>query len=117
MLYITESASSKRSKGNKAMETLTISTTDTAKLIRKELKTAFAGVKFSVTCDKYAGGASIWVTFPKESGIATESVNAITAKFESMKFDGSTDSTSYITGEIDGVPVQFGAHYIMVQAG
>jgi hypothetical protein len=34
-----------------------------------------------------------------------------------MKFDGSTDSTDYVIGEIDGVPVQFGAHYIMVQAG
>ena len=99
------------------MNTVTISTTDTAKLIRKELKQTFNDVKFSVTCDKYAGGASIWVTFPKESGLATESVTSITAKYESMKFDGMTDSTDYIIGEIDGVAVQFGAHYIIVQAG
>ena len=98
------------------METLTISTTDTAKLIRKELKNAFAGVKFSVTCDKYAGGASIWVTFDKATGISTDAVRAIVDKFESQKFDGMTDSTSYVTGEIDGVPVRFGSHFVIVQA-
>jgi hypothetical protein len=99
------------------METLEISTTDTAKLIRKELKSAFAGVKFSVTCDKYAGGATIWVTYDKATGIATDAVRAIADKYESQKFDGMTDSTSYVTGEIDGVPVRFGSHFVMVQAG
>jgi hypothetical protein len=99
------------------METLEISTTDTAKLIRKELKNAFAGVKFSVTCDKYAGGATIWVTYDKATGIATDAVRAIVDKYESQKFDGMTDSTEYVTGEIDGVPVRFGSHFVMVQAG
>jgi hypothetical protein len=98
------------------METLTISTTDTAKLIRKELKNAFAGVKFSVTCDKYAGGASIWVTFYKATGISKHAVRAIVDKYESQKFDGMTDSTEYVTGEIDGVPVRFGSHFVIVQA-
>jgi hypothetical protein len=98
------------------METLTISTTDTAKLIRKDLKANFSNVKFSVTCDKYAGGATIWVTFDKTTGIATDAVRAIADKYESQKFDGMTDSTEYVTGEIDGVPVRFGSHFVIVQA-
>jgi hypothetical protein len=98
------------------METLTISTTDTAKLIRKDLKANFSNVKFSVTCDKYAGGATIWVTFDKATGIATDAVRAIADKYESQKFDGMTDSTEYVTGEIDGVPVRFGSHFVIVQA-
>jgi hypothetical protein len=36
-----------------------ISTTDTAKLARKMLKTAFPSVKFSVTSSSYSGGSSI----------------------------------------------------------
>jgi hypothetical protein len=98
------------------METLTISTTDTAKLIRKDLKANFSNVKFSVTCDKYAGGATIWVTFDKATGIATDAVRAIADKYESQKFDGMTDSTEYVTGEIDGVSVRFGSHFVIVQA-
>ena len=98
------------------METLEFTTTETAKLIRKELKNAFAGIKFSVTCDKYAGGASIWITYDKSTGISQDAVRAIADKFESQKFDGSTDSTSYVTSEIDGVPVRYGSHFVIVQA-
>src|SRR5882672_5529511 len=44
-----------------------ISVTDTAKMMRKALKEAFPGIKFSVKSDKYAGGASIdvhWIDGP-----------------------------------------------------
>ena len=98
------------------METLELTTKDTAKLIRKELKNAFVGIKFSVTCDNYAGGSSIWVTYDRVTGIAQSAVSAVVDKFESKKFDGSTDSTVYVTGEIDGVPVKFGNHFLFVQA-
>lgn len=98
------------------METLELTTTETAKLIRKELKNAFSGIKFSVTCDKYAGGASIWITYDKTTGIAQDAVHAVVDKFESQKFDGGTDSTVYVTSEIDGVPVKFGNHFLFVQA-
>jgi hypothetical protein len=36
-----------------------LSCAETAKLVRKVLKTAFQGVKFSVRSDTYSGGASI----------------------------------------------------------
>jgi len=98
------------------METLELTTKDTAKLIRKELKNAFAGIKFSVTCDNYAGGSSIWVTYAKATGITLGAVHAVVDKFESKKFDGSTDSTVYVTSEIDGVPVKFGNHFLFVDA-
>jgi hypothetical protein len=98
------------------METLNISTTETAKLIRRELKSNFKDIQFSVTSEKYAGGATIWVTFEKESGVTAESVRKLIDQYEGQRFDGSTDSTEYITGELDGQPVQFGPHFIIVQA-
>jgi hypothetical protein len=102
--------------GRNKMETLNISTTDTAKLIRRDLKSNFKDIQFSVTCDKYAGGATIWVTFEKESGVTAEAVLKLIGKYEGQRFDGSTDSTEYITSELDGQPVRFGPHFIMVQA-
>lgn len=98
------------------METLDISTTDTAKLIRRDLKSNFKDIQFSVTCDKYAGGATIWVTFEKESGVTAQAVLELIGKYEGQRFDGSTDSTEYMTSELDGQPVRFGPHFIMVQA-
>lgn len=66
-----------------------ISSTDTAKLIRARLKREFPGVKFSVRTDKYAGGASInvsWTDGPTESAVYT-----IVDMYGGSGFDGMID--------------------------
>ena len=40
-----------------------ISPTDVAKLVRKDLRATFGGVKFSVRTSKYSGGSSINVSW------------------------------------------------------
>lgn len=68
-----------------------MNTVEKAKEIRKELKSKFKGVKFSVRTKKYSGGSSIsvsWVDFP-----TVEAVEEITSKYESI-------SRCEYTGEI-----------------
>jgi hypothetical protein len=65
--------------------------TDTAKRLRGTLKERFPGVKFSVRCERFAGGTSIdvdWIDGPTEGA-----VEAITDTFRSSYFDGMDDST------------------------
>jgi hypothetical protein len=64
-----------------------------AKNIRKELKAAFPGVKFSVVSEKYAGGNSINVRY--EDGPAVAEVEAIANKYAVGNFDGMTDCYNY----------------------
>jgi hypothetical protein len=90
-----------------------ISVTDTAKLIRDELKAKFAGVKFSVKSSKYSGGASIriyWIDGP-----ATELVKSATYKFEGSTFDGMQDLKEYKNSTLNGEAVSFGADYIFTE--
>lgn len=66
-----------------------------AKNIRKELKTAFPSVKFSVTTSKYSMGNSVnigWVDGP-----TSNQVDEITDKYASGDFDGQTDCYNYNT--------------------
>lgn len=91
------------------------STTDTAKLIRAELKAKFPGVKFSVKSSKYSGGSSIRVSWT--DGPTTKLVDAVVQPFAGATFDGMTDSKDYITGELDGEPVKFGADFIFAERG
>lgn len=78
-----------------------ISTNDTAKLIRKELKAAFKKdfpkTKFSVRSSKYAGGSSITVRYT--DGPAYDKVNEIVSQFAGSSFDGMTDSSTSIVHE------------------
>jgi hypothetical protein len=98
------------------MEKVYFSTTETAKLIRKELKHYFSAVKFSVRSNSYSGGSSIsvnWVDGPTESA-----VDAIVKRFEGASFDGMTDSKSYLTDFVvlEGaelpVEVSYGGDYV-----
>ncbi len=66
-----------------------ISTTETAKLIRAQLKAAFPGQKFSVRSSKYAGGSSITVYWT--DGPTTKQVDAVTGIFSGSRFDGMID--------------------------
>ena len=58
--------------------------TDVAKLIRKELKAAFPGQKFSVRVDRYSLGSSIDVRWT--DGPTIKQVEAQTRKHEAHKF-------------------------------
>ena len=66
-----------------------LSTTETAKLVRQQLKRAFPETKFSVRSDKYAGGASINVSWT--DGPMKQEVEAITSNYTSKNFDGMID--------------------------
>ena len=92
-----------------------ISTTDTAKLIRKSLKEAFPGVKFSVVSSKYSGGSSIsikWIDGP-----TTEQVDEITSRFEGSYFDGSIDYKGSRYAMMSGEQVHFSADFIFTHRG
>lgn len=87
-----------------------ISTTDTAKLIRKSLKEAFVGVRFSVISDKYSGGSSIrirWIDGP-----TTEQVDEIVGRFEGSYFDGSIDYKGSRFAMMGGEQVHFSADFV-----
>ena len=57
-----------------------ISTTDTAKLVRKGLKAAFPAFAFSVVSKKYSGGSSITATWT--DGPTEKQVEAVAGHFE-----------------------------------
>jgi hypothetical protein len=88
-----------------------ISCTDTAKLIRTELKKNFPGIKFSVKSSSYAGGASISVRWT--DGPARPTVEKVVKVFEGSTFDGSIDLKSYHSSTLNGEEVHFGADSVM----
>lgn len=60
-----------------------------AKMVKKELKQSFPGIKFSVTSDSYSGGNSLrasWVNGP-----TCEAVHKIIDKYQYGHFDGMWD--------------------------
>ena len=98
------------------MEVTRISTNDTAKMIRKELKHYFPNTKFSVRGHKYSGGSSInisWVDGPMQN-----EVDKITKRFEGASFDGMIDLKSYETsfvvleGSTLPIEVHYGADFV-----
>jgi len=66
-----------------------IGATETAKMIRARLASKFPGVKFSVKTEKYAGGASIDITWT--DGPAADEVKKISNAFSGKSFDGMND--------------------------
>lgn len=64
-----------------------------AKSIRKELKSKFKGVKFSVRSKSYSMGSSVDVSW--ENGPTQNEVSAIINKYQYGDFDGMTDSYNY----------------------
>ena len=93
------------------METIYYSATETAKMIRKELKMNFPAIKFSV---KQSSGGAIWVSF-KGTSLQGEAVNALVRKYRGCDFDGMTDSKNYLTHEVNGQKVSYGADFVFVQ--
>lgn len=67
------------------------------KNIRILLKREFPGTKFSVKCDIYSMGSSIYIYWEQDDGApGYDDVNSLVdAIFSSKRFDGMTDSTTY----------------------
>lgn len=78
--------------------------------IRKELKKAFPGVKFSVTSEYFSMGNVISINY--SDGPSREEVEKITDKYEKGKFDGMNDIYEYSNSQF---PKIFGgAKYVQV---
>lgn len=94
------------------MKTRYITTTETAKIIRKTLKSEFPGIKFSVRSRKYAGGSSINISY-NDINLNSREVDKVTDKFSAGDFDGMTDSYNYRNDAIyEGEKVSFSPQFI-----
>lgn len=91
-----------------------LSVTETAKLLRASLKSAFPGVKFSVRSDKYAGGASIHVKWT--DGPTEYDVDRIAQLYSGATFDGMQDLKEYhdsiLVGPDGPEVVSYGADFV-----
>jgi hypothetical protein len=93
------------------METTYITPAETAKLIRAELKAAFAGVKFSVRKEHFV----VWVTIPATASVTVADVEAITNNYLGSKFDSQTDMYLSETHIVNGLKVRYLADHVFVQ--
>lgn len=82
-----------------------LTTTEAAKAIRNELRSAFPSTAFRVRSHKYAGGCSINVYWT--NGPTQKQVSEITWKYSNGCFDGMVDCYEYAN---DGRPG--GADYV-----
>lgn len=81
-----------------------------AKLLRKDLASAFPEVKFSVRVSRYSGGSSLSVRW--QAGPSSKLVDVIAQRYAGARFDGMTDSETSIYDERDGERVQYGSKYV-----
>lgn len=91
------------------MERIHESAVETAKKVRKALKSNFPGVKFSVTSSTYSLGSSVHVRWT--DGPMLDEVNPILNQFESSKFDGMQDMKTTNGYMYDG-KLYCGADYV-----
>jgi len=92
------------------MDTIYIELTETAKLLRADLKKNFPGVKFSVRTKRYSMGQSICVHWT--DGPTTAAVDAVSDGYQGQRFDGMDDSTHTVFALRDGKRVHYGANYV-----
>lgn len=90
-----------------------ISVTETAKIIRGELKKAFGETTFSVRSKSYSGGASVSIYWT--DGPTTKMVDAVTGQFSGASFDGMIDLKSYHDSTWNGETVSWGADYVFTR--
>lgn len=96
-------------------ETKQLTAADSNKLLKKALRKAFPGTKFSVRMSRGTGYGNAWVRWT--DGPSTEEVQKVIAPFEGQGFDGMTDSSYYkdTAIEIDGVVYRSGLRMVNVQ--
>jgi hypothetical protein len=90
-----------------------LSCAETSVMMRKALKEAFPGIKFSVKSKVYSGGASITASW--QDGPNGNQVEAVTSCFSGASFDGMIDLKSYTSSMIDGQEVRFGADFVFTR--
>jgi len=95
--YDRQKAYKAEAKKNKTLSTAA----NTAKAIREELKANFAGVKFSVTSENFAGGNSVNISW--SDGPTTEQVSNISNKYQYGHFNGMEDIYEY-TNDRNDIP-------------
>lgn len=81
-----------------------------AAALKKEIKAAFPGVKFSCRSSVYSGGDSIRVEMVDQPKETFEAINALAAKYQEGKFDGMNDIYEYT----NIIPGQAQAKYVFV---
>jgi hypothetical protein len=86
------------------------STTETAKIIRTELKATFPEIKFSV-CK--ADWGVINISFAGSSEIK-QAVEELSWKYECGAFDGMSDIYNYETKKIGALEIDYSVKYIFV---
>lgn len=72
---------------------------EVAKLVRAAVRDAFPGFKFSVKMDRFSGGTSIHVGYSEafeEDRERVKKLRDLIEGYENNRFDGMTDSGSYI---------------------
>ena len=89
---------------------ITYTTTETAKLIRAELKATFPTIKFSVRKEHY-GVLNISFDGTRE---VKDVVDVIAAKYECGSFDGMTDSHNYSSKRIGELLIDYSTRFIFV---
>ncbi|MGF1489497.1 MAG: LPD29 domain-containing protein, partial [Prochloraceae cyanobacterium] len=92
-----------------------ISVTETAKIIREQLKKAFPKkdypvLKFSVKCHQYSMGASIDITWI--DGPSKKEVEALTNRFEGKKYNIEEDLAESRYDNWKGMKIRWGSDYI-----
>jgi hypothetical protein len=86
---------------------------ETARELRKALKEAFPGVKFSVRSKTYTDGSSITVRWT--DGPIPLRVRKVVVPFQGANFNGMTDSKDLRpAAQYEGRPVHWGADYILL---
>jgi Large polyvalent protein associated domain 29 len=104
-------------KGDQPMPPSTkryLSAAETAVLVRKALKSAHPGIKFSVRSRTYAGGASVNIGWT--DGPTDPQVQQTARLFAGATFDGMTDMKGYhdslLSTEDGAEVVHFGADFV-----
>jgi hypothetical protein len=90
-----------------------IDATECAKLMRRDLKAAYPGVRFSVRTDKYSMGASVDVRWTDGPGVT--GVEGIIREYTGATFDGMTDCMDYHPSTLDGEEVHYGADFAFAE--
>ena len=94
-------------------QTTYLTVAEVAKLVRRSLKEAFPGVKFSVRSKSYADGSSIhvkWIDGPSEPA-----VKEVVERFEGGYFDGMTDYKGSYIHELNGKRIDFLCDFIFTE--
>lgn len=85
------------------MTSTIIPTKDVAALLRKELRTTFPGVKFSVRCS--TGTAAAWIDVAYDDGPSIRQIHNIVSKYEGRSLWGIPESiTDRATALVAGKP-------------